>query len=157
MGGINLNSTETIIHNALDPWIRWFDKVLNLIETYDIDMWSYINCDWDSQPMWHEKGFGDTRLSINPQVMTKWHEEVINGNLSQRFLMAGSIDSCTDLYSTPLKPNSFAKLFSFGVPSLCLVTALFFIYKMYESSKRRCPAEDARERIPLNGNGNEET
>jgi hypothetical protein len=146
MGGINLNSTETIINNATDPWIRWFDKVLNLIEAYDIDMWSYINCDWDSQPMWRQKGFGDTRLSSNHYVMKKWHEEIVNGNRSERFLMAGSLQSCKKSYSRPLK----LKFLSVGATCFCLFTALFFLRKIHGSSKRRSLVDGAHERIPLN-------
>ena len=75
-----------------DPWERWFGRVISLIETYDIDMWSYINCDWDSQPMWKGVGFGDTRLSINSNVMKKWHHYVIEGRGNQTFLMGDALD-----------------------------------------------------------------
>jgi hypothetical protein len=52
--------------------------VLQLIEDYDIAMWSYINSDWESQPMWHNVGFGDTRLSTNTIVMQLWREHVLS-------------------------------------------------------------------------------
>jgi hypothetical protein len=48
-------------------WSRWFTPVLAFIEKYDVRIWSYINCDWDAQPMWaklHSPGelWGDTRI-----------------------------------------------------------------------------------------------
>ena len=66
-------------------WDLWFAPVLDLIERYDIRMWSYINCDWDVQPMWHNVGFGDTRLSTLDHVMTKWRENVLGNS---RFVLA---------------------------------------------------------------------
>lgn len=66
-----------------DPWKDWFEPVLQLIDEYDIGMWSYINCDWDAQPMWHNVGFGETRLSTNATVMKLWKERVLD---NPRFL-----------------------------------------------------------------------
>ena len=66
-------------------WSLWFEPVLELIETYDIQMWSYIDCDWDAQPMWHHVGFGDSRLVTSSDVMRKWHKYVLN---NPRFIMA---------------------------------------------------------------------
>ena len=60
-----------------DPWRAWFDPVLALIEEYDISMFSYINCDWDSQPLWHGVGFGDSRLSTNRTVLQLWRQNVL--------------------------------------------------------------------------------
>ena len=36
-----------------EVWRVWFQKVLDLIDEFDIGMWSYINCNWEAQPMWH--------------------------------------------------------------------------------------------------------
>jgi hypothetical protein len=66
-------------------WDLWFAPVLDLIESYDIRMWSYINCDWDAQPMWHNIGFGDTRLSTLDYIMTNWREHVLK---NPRFVSA---------------------------------------------------------------------
>jgi len=68
-----------------DPWNDWFEPVLQLIEEYDIAMWSYINCDWNSQPMWHNVGFGDTRLSTNATIMKFWKQRVLD---NPRFVMS---------------------------------------------------------------------
>ena len=130
-GGINLNTSDTVYYNETDPWHRWFEKVLNLIESYDIDMWSYINCNWDAQPMWRNSGFGDTRLSSNPQVMEKWHEEIIHGNRSQKFLMANSLDACSKT------ARSFL-LMDLGVPTffLLLFTVVGVLFKVSVSFQR---------------------
>lgn len=69
-----------------DPWESWFQPTLDLIEEYDIAMLSYINCDWDSQPMWKGTGFGDTRLSSNATVLDMWKQNVLDND---RFLSSG--------------------------------------------------------------------
>jgi len=71
------------INRLEDPWNDWFEPVLDLIDEYDIAMWSYINCDWDAQPMWRGVGFGDTRLSINKTVLELWRKRVVD---NPRFL-----------------------------------------------------------------------
>ena len=71
-----------------DPWERWFEPVLELIEAHDIGMWSYINCDWRDQPMWHTSDFGDSRLSTNATVLRLWNERILGmNNGSSRFLL----------------------------------------------------------------------
>jgi len=65
-----------------DIWSLWFQKTIDLINEYDIAMWSYINCDWDSQPMWKGIGFGDTRLSSSNDVMNHWWDQILNNNNS---------------------------------------------------------------------------
>jgi hypothetical protein len=65
------------IDTLLDPWEDWFQPVLDLIETYDIGAWSYIDCDWESQPMWKGVGFGDTRLASNATVQQLWQHHVL--------------------------------------------------------------------------------
>ncbi|KAL7462761.1 hypothetical protein ACHAXS_003134 [Conticribra weissflogii] len=78
-----------------DPWERWFGKVIDLINTHDISMWCYINCDWESQPMWHDVGFGQTRLASNAYVMSKWHDLIVKNRVqNRRFLGAGSLENC---------------------------------------------------------------
>jgi hypothetical protein len=93
-GGIDMDLTITQPYDMEDPWDRWFQPTLDLINEYDIGMWSYINCDWQSQPMWHDVGFGETRLSTNKMVMQKWQEKVLHGD--RPFLMGGSLLECTD-------------------------------------------------------------
>lgn len=94
-GGIELDSDITQPYDLEDPWERWFQPILDLIDEYDIAMWSYINCDWESQPMWHNVGFGDTRLSTSHAVMQQWHHKVLNGD--RPFLGAGSLLECSSI------------------------------------------------------------
>jgi len=62
-----------------DPWQDWFQPILQLIDNpaNHIGLWSYINCDWDSQPMWHNVGFGQTRLAYNRTILKLWYEAVV--------------------------------------------------------------------------------
>jgi hypothetical protein len=69
-----------------DPWNTWFRPVLTLIERYDIGMFCYISCDWDSQPMWRNVGFGDSRLTTNATVMRLWRKHVL---YQSRFQLQG--------------------------------------------------------------------
>jgi hypothetical protein len=72
-----------------DPWGQWFEPVLELIEEYDIAMWSYIDCDWTNQPMWKYAGFGDTRLALNQTVMSNWQKQVFE---NPRFLYSSQVE-----------------------------------------------------------------
>ena len=68
-----------------DIWNLWFQKTIDLIDEYDISMWSYINCDWDNQPMWKYAGFGNTLLSSSEVVMSQWWDRILANN--SRFLL----------------------------------------------------------------------
>ncbi len=90
-GGINVTDSriarEYIPDDGTDCniWNLWFQKTIDLIDEYDISMWSYINCDWDSQPMWRDIGFGDSRLSSSDVVMKHWWDQVLSNDT--RFLL----------------------------------------------------------------------
>lgn len=72
-----------------DPWQEWFVPVLDLIEKNNVVMWSYINCDWTSQPMWAKAGFGNTLLSVNTTVLALWNQHVVQ---NPRFQQEQGID-----------------------------------------------------------------
>lgn len=86
-GIIDTSSDEHSINEAGDQgdsWHRWYGNVMNYIEKHDIRLWSYINCDWDAQPMWqknHADGekWGDTRVEAYPGIRQKWLLEVVEG------------------------------------------------------------------------------
>jgi hypothetical protein len=82
------------IPNLVDPWQDWFIPVLQLISTNHISMWSYIHCDWNRQPMWHDVGFGDSRLNVNLTVMQEWQQHVMQNDA--RFLQHGSLSRYCD-------------------------------------------------------------
>jgi hypothetical protein len=120
---------ESTPFGGITSWKDWFQPTLDLIEDYDISMWSYINCNWNDQPMWHNVGFGETRLSTNKDVMQQWHKHVIEGN---RFLGADSLLNCgtaqvlsmttSALNSSP--PDEYGALHPFVVVVLVLFSVL---------------------------------
>jgi len=59
-------------------WARWFEPVLDFIEKRGVTHWSYINCDWDAQPMWHGQGWGDTRIEADPNLKAHWEAQVLD-------------------------------------------------------------------------------
>jgi len=65
-----------------DTWSIWFSVVLAYIDRHEVRMWSYINCDWNSQDMWrknHAPGeqWGDTRIEVHPALYSRWVGEVL--------------------------------------------------------------------------------
>ena len=138
-GGINLNNTDTKLYNKTDSWDRWFGQVLMLIEKFEISMWSYINCDWESQPMWKGVGFGDTRLSSNKEVMDKWAYYVQN---DERFLTGNSLKHCTEKREIdfPLQLSNLSEE-NFPHPSTstffaCFTVLIVALYSLGIATKR---------------------
>lgn len=127
---------ESTPFGGIVSWSEWFQPTLNLIQKYDISMFSYINCNWEAQPMWHNVGFGETRLSANEQVMHQWYKRVIQGG---RFLGAGSLANCgmpleqisidsmtaAFLHSSP--PHHYSTLHPIVVATI-LIFSLLMIY-----------------------------
>jgi len=174
-GGIELkqasNETEAFLASNEydhDEWDRWFGKVIDVINKYDVSMWCYINCDWEAQPMWHNVGFGQTLLSSNKHVMSNWYKKVTkNGTKNRRFLFAGSLDSCGK--SSPLPETSDSAISSsengggFGlthfysfilVPFMVASGAFFVPYFILGGLKARNEKSE-KERRPLLSNMDE--
>ena len=80
---VNNNTTYNPDDGQIDIWSLWFQPILDIIDKYDIGMWSYIDCNWNEQPMWHNIGFGDTRLVASSYVMDQWYKRVLS---NKRFL-----------------------------------------------------------------------
>ncbi|KAL3940500.1 MAG: hypothetical protein SGBAC_004975 [Bacillariaceae sp.] len=126
-----------------DIWDLWFQPTLDLIEEYDIGMWSYINCDWNSQPMWSGVGFGDTRIAADPNVMANWRQNVLG---SPRFLT--KMDCRSNLhaqyknhyYTPPMHEGPMtnaASLYNFDsfsviLPAICVVGLLYFAGSQFQ-------------------------
>src|SRR5882724_2931219 len=53
-------------------WADWFAPCLELIRRHHIQMWCYINTDWEAQPMFAGQGWGDSRIQQNAFVMSRW-------------------------------------------------------------------------------------
>eukprot|EP00596_Hydrurales_sp_CCMP1899_P006927 CAMPEP_0119046456 /NCGR_PEP_ID=MMETSP1177-20130426/46711_1 /TAXON_ID=2985 /ORGANISM="Ochromonas sp, Strain CCMP1899" /LENGTH=388 /DNA_ID=CAMNT_0007019629 /DNA_START=277 /DNA_END=1440 /DNA_ORIENTATION=+ len=71
-------------------WSTWFVPVLSFISRHEVRIWSYINCNWDGQPMWaikHARGvaWGDSRVEVHPSIRKRWQDEVLH---SERFKWA---------------------------------------------------------------------
>jgi len=145
-----------------DDWARWFGRVIDIINKYDVGMWCFINCNWEAQPMWHKVGFGESRLSANPRVMSQWHEQIVNnGRKNRKFLSAGSLENCGVDYDTPdvdqpvIESNAKGAIgsnhfYSFILVPFLVVSGAFFIPYFIlggYTSRRRSSSE--QERRPL--------
>ena len=53
-------------------WDRWFKNVRKFIRHYDVQLWCYINVDWDLQRMWRGEGWGNTRIQDYPDLQERW-------------------------------------------------------------------------------------
>ena len=145
-GGIELKQASKSVQKILadknsdfgDAWDRWYGKVIEIIDKYDISMWCYINADWESQPMWENIGFGETRIATNKIVMAKWQEQIIHSSIPDRkFLLSGTLESCgvhtidnsdkLENFARDFEWDHFNKLGSFIVIPFLLVSAIFFV------------------------------
>ncbi len=57
-------------------WESWFSDYFNHIESNSdiIRAISYINCNWDAQPMWDN--WGDTRLQVDDFLLKQWQQKM---------------------------------------------------------------------------------
>jgi hypothetical protein len=161
------------IDRLSDPWNEWFLPVLDLIVEYDIGMWSFINCDWTSQPMWKFAGFGDTRLSINQTVMGLWHRNVVQNPRFKRARQIGSLSHCRERkprvdsnIATKLEVSATLSLTGIFNQSLCLfdhwsiliLAALAAIwYQIASRSQRRASGPPDEECFVCNAKTNMES
>ena len=53
-------------------WANWFLPCLDAIQRHHIQMWCYINADWEAQPMFAGQGWGDCRIQQNALVLSNW-------------------------------------------------------------------------------------
>lgn len=53
-------------------WTNWFVPCLDLIRKHHIQMWCYINTDWDSQSIFAGQGWGDSRIERNAFIKSNW-------------------------------------------------------------------------------------
>ena len=66
--GFRTNESEEMI------WHDWFRYFFTMVEENDdvVKAIAYINADWDVQPMWEGRGWGDTRIEINEHLKERW-------------------------------------------------------------------------------------
>ncbi len=78
-GAPNTN-TRAVTEDEL--WEAWFAPFFAYVRENDdvIDAIAYINCNWESQPMWgppYESGYwGDTRVSVNDEIARRWNAAI---------------------------------------------------------------------------------
>jgi hypothetical protein len=65
-----------------DAWNGWYQGIFDFIVAHDVKMFSYINANWDAQPLWAGQGWGDTRVQTNPYVLEKWRAELAKPRFS---------------------------------------------------------------------------
>lgn len=66
--GLGVNPDIT----ADNVWERWFTPVMEFIVLHNVRLWSYINADWDAQPMWAGEGWGDSRVQQSSALAAQW-------------------------------------------------------------------------------------
>ena len=70
------------LRTANQIWSEWFDPLFQYLNANKdvIRAVSYINADWDKQPMWgppYASGYwGDTRLQGNPVIAARWNAAI---------------------------------------------------------------------------------
>jgi hypothetical protein len=116
-----------------DVWKEWFVPVLQLIEKHDIGMWSYIHCDWNSQPMWQHAGFGDSRFT-SQRLLRKWQTHVLK---NPRFLQASTICQ-NNIVTTDTSSHRFASpLWSWGGLVVLFLVSGAILQRLLAARNRR--------------------
>jgi hypothetical protein len=65
-------------------WKNWFIPFFRFADSSGAKAICYINADWDAQPLWQGKGWGDSRIQQNEIVKLHWLQEISK----PRYLMA---------------------------------------------------------------------
>ena len=66
-------------------WKAWFAPLFKFIRKNNVAALCYINCDWDTLPLFNDKQWGDTRVQSNPDILRRWKARAASG----RFLKSG--------------------------------------------------------------------
>jgi len=64
--------------DADQVWEAWFKPYFDFIRAHStvIRAAAYLNTDWDSQPLWADQQWGDSRVQINPELLKRWKAEL---------------------------------------------------------------------------------
>lgn len=57
-------------------WERWFQHFFNFIAESNTKAVCYINCDWESYPMWQGQGWKDARVQTSEVLKKRWLSEI---------------------------------------------------------------------------------
>ncbi len=92
-----------------ESWDKWFTKLFEYIEKYDVKALSYINQKW-SWYGWQDHQWGDSRVWNNEVVNKKWFEEVSSDRYIHSsdtlFKMLNFPNSNTSINSRPYSNKS---------------------------------------------------
>lgn len=136
-------------------WNSWFIPILEFIEKNDIKMWNYINCDWNSQPMWQKERamnihWGDTRIEHYSGIKERWYHDVlhntrfswiieedsyqrklrkINGNQTNNHMKKCKIKEVSEVIQQPEK-----RAIDLFIGSIIIFVSIFilFVYSRYK-------------------------
>ncbi len=65
-------------------WESWYKPLFKFIRKNDIRMLSYINSNWEKQPMWVNQGWEDARVQSYSFVKEHWINEISKDNFLQQ-------------------------------------------------------------------------
>lgn len=57
-------------------WKAWFHLMFSFAERQHVKAISYINSNWEAQPMWRGQGWGDAQVQANAFVKAAWLKEL---------------------------------------------------------------------------------
>jgi hypothetical protein len=63
--------------------IAYLESLFNVIKREQVQLVSYINCNWDSFPMFKNDHWGDSRIQFNPVVKEYWMKKITSPNIMQ--------------------------------------------------------------------------
>jgi hypothetical protein len=57
-------------------WADWYAPYFKFIKDNDVAALCYINCDWDTVPMFKDQKWGDSRLIANSELAKQWQRKI---------------------------------------------------------------------------------
>jgi hypothetical protein len=61
-------------------WTNWFLPCIELIHRHHIQMWCYIDANWETLPMFAGQGWGNCLIEDDPLVESNWLAMVVNSS-----------------------------------------------------------------------------
>ena len=63
-------------------WTGFYAGMFSFIAAHNVKLLSYINANWEAQPLWAGQGWGDTRVQTNPYVLGQWQSTIASDRFS---------------------------------------------------------------------------
>lgn len=102
--------------------------------------------------MWKDVGFGESRVSSNPDVMRLWRDLVVNNGVEDRtFLFSGSLDNCgieAVSVETPGFHFGIQHVYTFILIPILVASGAFFIPYVILGGQRSKRGSSS-ERVPI--------